>query len=130
MAHACFCGFCEEIEGRTIWNDNTRAQYARTGLGLPCDLTDAESAFLDPFDRRHHLLHVRANVRFYALSAARRYPLDRRQLLRQQGVLLNLSEPITTAYRAIFRVSAQPGEQLYGKDIYNCFLSTRQKSGI
>lgn len=32
-----------------MWNDATRAQYARAGLVLPSDLTDAEWAVLEPF---------------------------------------------------------------------------------
>ena len=32
-----------------MWTDTTRAQYARTGLALPTDLTDGEWAVLEPF---------------------------------------------------------------------------------
>lgn len=32
-----------------MWTDTTRAQYARTDLALPSDLTDAECAPLEPF---------------------------------------------------------------------------------
>jgi len=32
-----------------MWTDTTRAQYARKGLALPSDLTDAEWAVLEPF---------------------------------------------------------------------------------
>ena len=32
-----------------MWTDTTRAQYARTELALPSDLTDAEWAVLEPF---------------------------------------------------------------------------------
>jgi hypothetical protein len=32
-----------------MWTDTTRVQYARTGLALPSDLTDAEWAVLEPF---------------------------------------------------------------------------------
>lgn len=32
-----------------MWTDTTRAQYARAGLTLPSDLTDAEWALLEPF---------------------------------------------------------------------------------
>ncbi len=32
-----------------MWTNNTRAQHARKGLGLPSDLTDAGWALLEPF---------------------------------------------------------------------------------
>ena len=32
-----------------MWTATTRAQYARMGLALPSDLTDAEWALLEPF---------------------------------------------------------------------------------
>jgi hypothetical protein len=32
-----------------MWTDTTRAQYARSGLAMPSDLTDAEWAVLEPF---------------------------------------------------------------------------------
>lgn len=32
-----------------MWTDTTRAQYARTELTLPSDLTDAEWALLEPY---------------------------------------------------------------------------------
>ena len=32
-----------------MWTDPTRVQYARAGLALPSDLTDAEWAVLEPF---------------------------------------------------------------------------------
>jgi putative transposase len=38
-----------------MWTDTTRKQFARCGLRLPNDLTDAESAVLEPlFGRRSH----------------------------------------------------------------------------
>lgn len=39
-----------------MWTDTTRVQYARKGLALPSDLTDAEWAVLEPFlPRPHHV---------------------------------------------------------------------------
>lgn len=32
-----------------MWTDTLRAQYARAGLALPSDLTDAKWAVLEPF---------------------------------------------------------------------------------
>ena len=32
-----------------MWTDTTRAQYARTDLALPTDLTDVEWTVLEPF---------------------------------------------------------------------------------
>ena len=32
-----------------MWTDPTRVQYARAGLALPSDLTDAAWAVLEPF---------------------------------------------------------------------------------
>jgi transposase len=32
-----------------MWTDTTRADYARAGLALPSDLTDAELALLAPY---------------------------------------------------------------------------------
>ena len=39
-----------------MWTDTTRKQFARSGLRLPSDLTDAEWALLEPlFPRPSHV---------------------------------------------------------------------------